>query len=89
MKFELFRDGKLYMTIETIGGETDLTILPKSVIKNSALSPQSFEDLFFKCMNEAETNVEAYEKAEQIHEQFFDTRRYSSYDSFRTQKNKK
>jgi hypothetical protein len=89
MKFELFRDGSLWMTIETMGGDVDLAILPKSVIKGSSLSSESFEELFFKCMKETHSNVQAYEKAEEIHEEYFSTRRYSSYDSFRTQKNKR
>lgn len=83
MKYELLRDGILYMTIETIGGDLDLAILPKSVIKDSALSPKSFEELFYKCTRESSTYVEAYEKAEKIHEEYFTKRRYSSYDSFR------
>lgn len=89
MKFELYRDGNLYMTIETTGGDIDLAILPKSVIKNSALSPKSFEELFYKCARETATYTEAYEKAEQTHEEYFGCRRYSSYDSFRFQKDKR
>jgi hypothetical protein len=86
MKFELYRDGALYMTIETTGGDMDLTLLPKSVVRGSALSPKSFEELFYKCTRESTNYVGAYEKAEQLHEEYFGCRRYSSYDSFRNTK---
>lgn len=77
------------MSIESTDGDVDFAILPKSLVKNSVLSQKNFEDLYFKYMRDSKTNVEAYEKAEQVHEQYFDRRRYSSFDSFRTQKNKK
>lgn len=85
MKLELFRDGQLYLTIEAIGpgmGD-DFEIIPKRLVKDSSLSAQSFKELFYSCMKESKTYVEAYEKAEEIHEKYFDKRRYSSYNSFR------
>jgi hypothetical protein len=90
MKLELYRNGELYMVIEAVGQDIgDFTIIPKSIIQGSSLSHSSFEELFFKCTRETKTYVEAYEKAEQIHEEYFDKRRYASYDSFRTVTNKK
>lgn len=84
MKLEIFKDGKLYMTIEAVGGETeDFVAIPKKLVRHSMLSPQSFEDLFMKYVKTSPTYVEAYEKAEEVHEQYFDCRRYANYNSFR------
>lgn len=84
MKLELFRDGNLYMSIEAVGDDVEFAILPKSIVNESELSPKSFKELYFKCIRESNTTyVDAYEKAEQIHEQYFSKRKYSSWDSFR------
>lgn len=83
MKLELFRDGKLYMTIEAVGNGNDFEVIPKRFIKDSSLSADSFQELFYDCMKETKTHVEAYEKAEEIHEHYFSKRRYSSYHSFK------
>jgi len=86
MKLELYRDGELYMSIESTSGDVDFTILPKSIVLNSSLSPKSFDDLFLKCTKDMGTYVEAYNKAEQIHQDFFGVKKYSDYDSFRISK---
>lgn len=85
MKIELYRDGKLWMSVQSvgIGSEDDIAVLPKRLIKGSSLSHESFENLFFSFMKDCDTNVEAYERTESKHEEFFETRKYSSYDSFR------
>jgi hypothetical protein len=90
MKIELFRGGKLYMTIEATGdmASDDLVILPKSITEGSCLSKQSFEELFYRCVKESHTYREAYEKAEEIHEHYFGRRRYTG-DSFLNLKNRK
>jgi hypothetical protein len=91
MKIELLRDGKLFMTVDYVGpgSADDLVILPKSLVKDSSLSQESFENLFHECVKGSKTYSEAYEKAEAIHEQYFDKRRYASYESFSTVKNRK
>jgi hypothetical protein len=84
MKLELFQDGKLVVSIEPVGDVVsgDFTILPKSILTGGSLSSKTFEELFFKCIKETSTYIEAYEKAEGIHEQYFERRRYSCYESF-------
>lgn len=89
MKVEIFRDGKLYMTIDQTDGSDDLVVLPKSLSKGSRSSSESFKELFFKCMKDSSNGFEAYEKAETIHEMYFENRRYSSYESFTEVKNRK
>lgn len=83
MKLEIFKDGKLFMTVHSPDAEPeDFIALPKRFVRHSILSPQSFEDLFFQCNKTAKSYVEAYEKAEEIHEKYFERRRYANYDSF-------
>jgi hypothetical protein len=84
MRLELFQDGKLIVSIEPVGDVVtgDFTILPKSILTGGSLSAKTFSDLFYKCIKETSTYLEAYEKAEEIHEQYFDRRRYSCYESF-------
>lgn len=84
MKLELYQDGRLVVSIEPVGDVVsgDFTILPKSILIGGSLSTETFSELFFKCVKESETYLEAYEKAEEIHEQYFNRRRYSCYESF-------
>lgn len=91
MKLELYRDGQLYMTIEHIGqeGENEFEVIPKRLVKDSQLSAKTFEELYFKFVPDSKSYPEAYEKAEGIHEKYFEKRRYSSYDSFRKMKDRK
>lgn len=89
MKVEIFRDGKLYMTIDQTDGSDYIVVLPKSLARGMRSSSESFKELFFKCMGESSNGAEAYEKAEMIHEKYFDSRRYSSYESFTEVKNRK
>lgn len=89
MKIELFRDGHLYMTIDYVGTTGELVVLPKSLVKDSSMSHESFENLFHECARESKTYTEAYEKAESIHEQYFEKRRYASFESFSTVKNRR
>lgn len=91
MKIELFREGELYLTIDYVGlgSSDDLVVLPKSLVKDSFMSKQGFEELFYECLKNTKKNIDAYEKAEEIHEQYFEKRRYSSYESFSEVKNRK
>ena len=83
MRLELFRDGELYMSIESTDGELDFAILPKQVAKNSSLSSRSFEELYFDCFKHTESKTQAYQMAEKIHSEYFGSAKYSDYDSFR------
>lgn len=84
MKLELFQDGKLVVSIEPVGNiaSGDFTILPKSILTGVKLSPESFEDLFIKQINNTNSRMEAYHKAEEIHQEYFGVRRWSCYESF-------
>jgi len=46
-------------------------------------SMEGFTELFYEKTKHYKTYEEAYEAAEQMHEQLFQSRRYSSYSSFR------
>ena len=47
------------------------------------LSPNGFDERFWKYAKETKTYLEAYEKTEMEHEKHFWKRRYSDYNSFR------
>ena len=92
MKVQLYEDGNLKWTIEAVGpsiGAHDISILPKSVTKGCSMSAEGFDELFFDCMSSSKNNSEAYEKAEQIHLEYFETRRYSDYYSYKSSKSQR
>ena len=92
MKLELYQDGQLKWTIEAVGpsiGSNDIAILPKSVAKGCSLSAESFDEIFFACMSGSRNNGEAYEKAEQVHIQYFEKRKYSDYQSYKSYKSQR
>lgn len=84
MKLELFQDGKLVVSIEPVGNiaSGDFTILPKSILNGAKLSSDSFEELFFEKVKSTNTYMEAYNQAEEIHEEYFGRRRWSCYENF-------
>lgn len=88
MRLELFQDGRLIVSIEPVGNMVsgDFTVLPKSLATNCKLNPESFDDLFFECLKEKRTHEEAYNQAEEIHEQFFGARKYTGFETFRISK---
>jgi len=85
---ELYQDGRLIVSVEPIGNVVsgDFTFLPKKLMKGCQLNPQSFDDLFFECLKEQRTHEKAYNRAEEIHEQYFGAPKYSGYDSFKNAK---
>lgn len=86
---QIFEDGKLKWTIEAVGpgiSSNDIKILPSSIVKGCTLSPVTFDEIFLEKLKECKTHVEAYEKTEQLHEQYFEKRKYSDYDSFKVSK---
>jgi hypothetical protein len=85
MKQEIYQDGKLKMTlISTDGSACDIVTMPKVLVKECSMSSTGFDELFFSFLKENVTHTQAYEQAEQIHEHFFERRRYSSYESFKS-----
>jgi hypothetical protein len=92
MRYEIYENGKLKWTIEgtdrtILGG--DITILPKSLAENCSLSASSFDDIFFTSLKDSTTHVEAYNKAEEVHEHYFNKRKYADYESFRISKSRR
>lgn len=88
MKLELYQDGRLIVSIEPVGNMVsgDFTFLPKSIASQCQLKAESFDDIFFQCLKEKKTHEAAYNQAEEIHEQFFGSNKYASYESFRSAK---
>lgn len=87
MKQEIYQDGKHKLTIQSTDGDRcDLVTLPKLITKEASMSPRGFDELFFCFLGPGVTHVEAYEKAENVHQRYFDKPRYSDYDSFRKSK---
>jgi hypothetical protein len=86
MKFEIFNNGQLKWTIEAVGNFSpdDVMILPKSITKGASISAEGFDEIFYACMSGASSNSEAYEKAEELHVQYFEKRKYSDYNSFKS-----
>ena len=89
MKAEIVNGG-IKWTVEA----TDGTLTPDDLVSvtsscHVSMSSEGFERLFFKYVNCTETYVEAYEKAEAIHEKICGRRRYSDWDSFRVVKNRR
>ena len=91
MRLELFQDGRLIVSIEPVGNTVhgDFTFLPKRMVEGAKLDAESFDDLFFECLKDQRTNEKAYQQAENIHEQYFGTSKYSGYESFANAKSKR
>jgi len=86
---QIYENGKLKWTIEAIGAgisPNDITIIPTSIAKGCTLSAASFDEVFMEKLRESKTHIEAYEKAEQLHESYFGKRKYSDHDSFKVSK---
>lgn len=87
MKQEIYQDGKLKVTLQSTDGTScDIVTMPKIIIKNCSMSAEGFDELFFQFLKGNVTHTQAYESAEEVHEKYFERRRYSDYDSFRKAK---
>jgi len=53
------------------------------------LSPNGFDERFWKNSKDSKTYMEAYEKTEIEHEKHFGKRKYSDYNSFRGARDKR
>jgi hypothetical protein len=80
---EIYEDGKLKWTISDVGSANDIVILGKDLAKECSMTYDGFEKIYYANVSGSNTNSEAYEKAEQIHVQYFARRKYSDYNSFR------
>jgi hypothetical protein len=80
MKAE-FTGGRVKWTIESTDGNISSSDFV-TVVQNCTMSPAGFDELFFRFVNDSKTHVEAYERAEKVHETLLGKRRYSDYTSF-------
>tara|TARA_R100000655_G_scaffold62757_1_gene101230 strand:+ start:413 stop:634 length:222 start_codon:yes stop_codon:yes gene_type:complete len=53
------------------------------------LSPNGFDDRFWKYAKETKTYLEAYERTEIEHEKHFGKRKYADYNSYRNCRDKR
>ena len=53
------------------------------------LSPNGFDERFWKYAKETKTYMEAYEKTEKEYEKHFGKRKYADYNSYTTSRNKR
>ena len=84
---EIFHSDRLRWTVQGVGNiSSDDIILPKSIATECSISGDGFDRIYYACMSGSSTNKEAYEKAEELHVQYFEKRKYSDYESFRVQK---
>lgn len=84
MKHEIYQDGKLKMTlVPTDGKACDIIVMPKVLVKECTMSAKGFDELFFHFLEPNVTHTAAYERAEQVHENYFGKTKYSSYESFK------
>ena len=86
---QIYQDGKLKWTITDVGSPSDIVFIPKNLAKSCNMSAEGFDEVFYACLSGANNNHDAYEKAEQVHVQYFDKRKYSSYQSFLSAKSQR
>ncbi len=85
MKQEIYQDGKLKLTLVcTDGNSCDIVTMPKVLAKECSLSAEGFDDLFISFLKGNVSHTQAYEQAEQVHELYFEKRKYSCYHSFKS-----
>lgn len=78
-----------YTYTSTDGSKCETITISKDFLQNCTMTADGFEQLFFTEARTSSTYMEAYEKVEVIHEQMFNKRRYSDYDSFRKTKERR
>jgi len=78
-------------TLEPIGNvnRCDFVILPKEIAVGCTMSAESFDRLFYSNVPQSKNNADAYERTEQMHEEFFGRRKYSDLSSFKSAKTKR
>jgi hypothetical protein len=78
-------------TLQPIGNinRCDFIILPKEIAVGCSMSADAFDKLFWSNLSSSENNRDAYEKTEQIHEEFFEHRKYSDYETYKSSKSQR
>jgi hypothetical protein len=88
---ELFDNGKLKWTMEPVGNvsQSDFVVMPKTLIAGGSMSADAFDRIFWSNVPQSTTNRDAYEKAELLHQQYFERRKYSDYETYKSCKSKR
>jgi hypothetical protein len=73
-------------TFVSTDGKCDIVTVSRDLLQNCTLTAEGFEQVFFNEARTSTTYVEAYEKVEAWHEEMFNKRKYSDYNSFRNSK---
>jgi hypothetical protein len=91
MTVELYENGKLKWTMEPVGNvsQSDFVVMPKTLIAGACMSADAFDRIFWANVSHCDTNRDAYEKAEQLHQQYFERRKYSDYETYKSSKSKR
>ncbi len=55
-----------------------------SIVTSAKVSTHKFIEIYYDYFTETKDAKKAYEKAENLHEQIFGSRRYSSYETFKS-----
>ncbi len=85
MKLQV-NNGTLTWTIESTDGISERDFV--TVIKNSSISTVKFIEMYYDFYAETKDHQQAYERVERLHENLLGSRKYSDYDSFRSNKSK-
>lgn len=80
-------DDSLRYIIHSTDGRGEIVSITKKFLKGCMMKSEQFENIFFEFRIEM-NHTKAYEKAEEVHEKIFGSRRYSSYESFRISTNR-
>jgi hypothetical protein len=86
---QIYENGTLKWTITDVGSSNDIVVLPKTIAHECNMTATGFDEIFYACMSGSKTNVEAYEKAEQLHVHYFGRQKYSDYGSFLSSKSQR
>lgn len=91
MSIQLYENGNLKWTMEPVGdvSQSDFVVLPKDLVAGSCMSAEAFDRIFWANVTMSESNRVAYEKAEQMHQQFFSRRKYSDYETYKSSKSQR
>lgn len=90
MTKEIYQDGKLKVTVQSTDGKAcDIIVMPKVLVKECSLTAEGFDELFFSFLKENVSHTEAYERAEIIHESYFEKRRYKDYEVYKSSKSRR
>jgi hypothetical protein len=90
MSKQISQDGKLLYTItSTDGTSCELVVMPKVRVRDSTMTADGFEELFFSFLKGDTKHSEAFEKANTMHEHYFGKPKYRDYEVFKSSKSQR